>query len=239
MWPSHAVKCGLSAAQRIQALISECSFSTQGRGYWGYTRHMAALCRVLLLRCFSDLVTALYYTAGCSGNRLRGLQKQLEHNNQETIFDISIWSAFTLLCEGLYFAFSQCRSSSDFKLSLIRALPPQNPLWTWNTVNHHSFPLSSRHSWHLWLDTHFFDMLGCVWCVQTVLVIHFPAIKRQHKAISQYNRFVSSPSRSPGGPITGPSGPWRWFREKRGGKNKVWRETVNSLVDKGGLPLCY
>lgn len=42
MWASHAVKRGLSAAQRIQGLISKCSFSAQGRGYWGYTRRMAA-----------------------------------------------------------------------------------------------------------------------------------------------------------------------------------------------------
>lgn len=48
-----------------------------------------------------------------------------------------------------------------------------------------------------------------------------PTIKHQHEAISQCNRFVSSPSRSPGGPISGPSGPWRWFREKRGGRQKT------------------
>lgn len=62
----------------------------------------------------------------------------------------------------------------------------------------------------------FFTMHGCLSCVYTALVIHISTIKHQHEAISQCNRFVSSPSRSPGGPITGPSGPWRWFREKRG-----------------------
>lgn len=31
MWPSSAVKCGLSAAQHIQALISDCSSSTQAQ----------------------------------------------------------------------------------------------------------------------------------------------------------------------------------------------------------------
>lgn len=54
-------------------------------------------------------------------------------------------------------------------------------------------------------------------CVHGSLV---PAIKDQHEAVSQTNRFVSSASRSPGGPNTGPCGPWHRFRQKEGGQKQ-------------------
>lgn len=169
------------------------------RLYQAYGSH----CRVLLLRCFSDLVTVLYNTAVCSGNRFGALQKQLDHNNLTTIFEIFIWSAFKFR-EGLYWsALWYSRWRSDF-YRLIRTpfLYFQHQI-LWN-VSAFLFPatLSSQ----LWLGVHFFSMHGCILCVYTAMII---ATKHQHEAISQCNRFVSSPSRSPGGPITGPSGPWR------------------------------
>lgn len=172
---------------------------------------------VLLLRCFSDLVTALYNTAVCSGNRFWGLQKQLDHNNLKNIFDIFIWSTFRFLCAGLYFALWCGRWRSDFYL-LIRSqfLYVQHQI----LLNVSAAPLSCDTLMTVMTRCAFFNMHGCLLCVYTALVIHIPAIKHQHKAISQCNRFVSSPSRSPGGPIMGPSGPWRWFREKGGGKKQ-------------------
>ena len=78
----------------------------------------------------------------------------------------------------------------------------------------------------------FFNMHGRLSCV-TLLVIHVPTVKHQHKAISQCNRFVSSPSRSPGGPITGPSGPWRWFRERGRQKTRCDGKLLIHMLIKG------
>lgn len=79
----------------------------------------------------------------------------------------------------------------------------------------------------------FSNMHGWLSCVYTALVIHFPTIKHQHKAISQCNRFVSSPSRSHGGPIARPSGPWRWFRERGRQKTRCDGKLLIHLLIKG------
>lgn len=166
---------------------------------------------------FRSRTSVLYNTAASSANRSWALQKQLDHNNLKTIFDFFIWSVFIFLFEGLYFALQCGKQRWGFYL-LIRA-----QFFNFKheiLLNIPAFPFPATLSWQLRLGLYFFNMHGCLSCVYRALVIHFPTIKHQHEAISQCNRFVSSPSRSPGGLITGPSGPWRWFREKGGGKKQ-------------------
>lgn len=141
------------------------------------------------------------------------LQKQLDHKNLRTIFEIFIWSEHVFLFEGLYFALWCCRCRSGF------FLPIQGQFFcTFNMTYCFTLycdTLMTVTNWCAFFNTH-----GGLLCVYTALVIHFPTMKHQHEAISQCNRFVSSQSRSPGGPIMGPCGPWRWFREKGGGKKQ-------------------
>lgn len=58
-------------------------------------------------------------------------------------------------------------------------------------------------------------------CIQGSLVIHVPAIKDQHKAISQSNRFVSSASRALVVRTRGHVGPGTGSDRKREAENKV------------------
>lgn len=88
MYPSHTVKRGLSAAQRIQGLIRKCSFCAQGRGLLRLYQEYGSHCRILLLRCFLDPATGLYNTA-VQCKQVSSAPKTT-HNNLKTIFDILI-----------------------------------------------------------------------------------------------------------------------------------------------------
>lgn len=89
----------------------------------------------------------------------------------------------------------------------------------------------------IWTVCRWFFLCGWVTfvslCVYTTLIIHFPTMKHQHRAISQCNRFVSSRRKSPGGPITEPSGAWRWFRERGRPKTRCDGKLLIHLLIKG------